>query len=177
MAKPISDAAIKKATGKNWAAWKSFLNKQDGKNASHKGLVAILKEAGVAPWWQQAISGQYEKEVQGRKMHEMPEGFQATASKTINTSAKKIYDSFELGKASWIPDGSLKISTSTSPTTIRGAWDGKAKGRVDIYITEKTSDKCQVAINHTKINDAKTCEERKTAWRAALTLLKKDMEI
>ncbi len=176
MDKIISDDAIKKATGKDWSAWISFLIDNDGCDKTHKELVKILKDAGVSPWWQQSIAGQFEKDIQGRQMHEMPSGFQATASRTINTAAKKIFDNFDNGDAVWLPDGKIMITTQKSPHTIRGAWSGSAAGRVDAYITEKGKHKSQISINHTKISDAATCDKLKHAWRAALTDLKKSLE-
>lgn len=176
MAEIISDKAVEKATGRNWESWHSTLTKLIPSKIPHKDIVTIIREKGVAHWWAQSIAGHYERAMGWRKDHEMPDGFQATASKTINVPAKTAFASFEEGAATWLPGGTIDVTTSKTPTTLRGAWLGPQGGRVDVYVSEKTTDKVTVTINHTKLSDTQTCEALKAAWRTALSALKEQLE-
>lgn len=176
MSEEINNTAVEKATGKDWAAWFAFLEQQGGKQRDHKGLVAVLSDAGVSAWWCQTIAGTFEREFLGREKHEMPDGYQASASKTINAPLSKIYGAFDNGSADWLPGGTIEISTAHKNKTLRGAWTGNVGGRVDIYFTAKDASKTQVAVNHTKLVSSAACEKAKADWRAALTDLKVRLE-
>ncbi len=176
MSEDISNTAVKKATGKGWSAWFAFLKENGGQQHDHKGLVALLADAGVSAWWCQTIAGTFEREFLGREKHEMPDGYQASASKTINASASKTYAAFDNGAADWLPGGSIEISTAHKNKTLRGGWTGDVGGRIDIYFTAKGASKTQVAVNHTKLVSSDACEKAKAAWRAALADLKVRLE-
>jgi len=48
----VSDQSVKKATGKNWADWFAFIDQHNGKNLSHKEIVADLKaHSDLNSWW------------------------------------------------------------------------------------------------------------------------------
>ena len=171
--RPGDDAAIK-ATGRDWAAWFSDL---DGWAAEldHKSIAAALRDQGVSGWWAQTIANAWEQARGRREKHEMPDGFQATASKTIASPPEAVWKEVSTGAfREWAPTGWIEVTTAHPNKTLRGAWN--SGGRVAIYLTEKPGGKTQIAVNHEKISDAGTCDIMKAAWRAALANLKERLE-
>lgn len=181
----ISDDAVIAATGQGWDDWVSFLTKKTKAHATHKDIVAILNAEKISPWWAQTLAGHFEREALGREKHAMPDGYQASASKTINAGAMAIFESFSGGEAGWFPSGRIEASTINPPadlkdgqllSALRGDWTGSAGGKIAVYLTRKTDCKSIITINHSQIADSKTCETLKTAWRSALAELKKTLE-
>ena len=73
----VSNAAVVKATGKDWAHWFGLIDSHDGKNKDHKGIVAVLSQyTDLDGWWQQMVTVEYENARGKRKVHETPDGFQ-----------------------------------------------------------------------------------------------------
>jgi hypothetical protein len=57
----ISDAALKKATGKGRAQWFALLDKAGAKKMSHKQIVQWLYESHIKKsWWAQMVAVEYE---------------------------------------------------------------------------------------------------------------------
>src|SRR5216117_1433710 len=82
--KRMSDAAVVRATGKKWAEWFAILDKAGAKKLTHQQIVAVLaKKHGLAPWWQQMVTVTYEQARGLRKVHERPDGYSISRSKTL----------------------------------------------------------------------------------------------
>ncbi len=59
----VSDAAVTKGTGRDWAAWLRFLDDLGAQELDHKGIVAVLAGPGSLEngWWQQSVAIGYEQ--------------------------------------------------------------------------------------------------------------------
>lgn len=172
----VSDAAVRKATGREWAQWYEWLDGQGARDCDHKAIVALLKDEVDSAWWRQQITGTYEHAVLGRERHEMPDGFQASASKTVAASADAVWRA--LDDSDWMPDGDLNVSTRREGKALRGEWNGAVEGygRLDVMLTSKGVDKTLVQVNVRKLSDAEASQAAKAAWREALQNLKAKIE-
>lgn len=178
----ISDAAVKAATGKDWAGWSADLDVWAG-DLDHKTLARRLRdERGLPGWWAQMVSGSWEMMTGRRDPHQRAAGtgagtgkFQASASKTIKTDPAAIEAAFELPAfAEWGPNGVFTRSSGKPGKSINGAWSGGS--RLAIWLTRPAEDKVQIGLSHEGIETAEDCEHWKTEWRAALARLKTVLE-
>lgn len=175
-----SDAAIKKATGKTWAQWTTWLDEKGGRDLDHKGLVAALKETLDNAWWRQAVAGGYERLVQGRAAHQMPKGFQVQASRTIDAPLDKVWSALcPDGDCDWMPSGKITVTTQHANKALRGEWSGGTahpKARFGAAMTATATGKTHLRIQLDRLPDAEAAEAAKLAWRAALSTLKERLE-
>ncbi len=170
----VSDAAVRHATGRGWSDWFEWLDEHGGRDLGHGMLVATLADAVDSQWWRQTIAGGYEQAVRGRARHEMPDGFQASASKTVGVPVSRVWRALEhYARAAWFPPGKLEVTTERPRKALRGRWVGPsgAEAHLDLMLTTKPGGKTLVQVNISKLPDASACETEKNAWRNALAAL------
>ena len=178
---PISDEAVKKATGKTWRDWKADLDSWAG-DLGHKALARALRdEHGLSGWWSQMVSGTWEVMTGRRDPHQRAcdDGrYQASGSKTIAAPVSAIEAAFQLPEfAEWGPGGLFTRTSGTPGKSINGQWS--EGGRLSVWLTAKASDtgpKIQISLNHENVETADDCEHWKSEWRAALPRLKTRLE-
>jgi len=90
----VTGDAVKKASGRNWDEWRSYLDSMGAAELDHKGIVALLRaEPGVpGEWWCQTIAVGYEKltgrRVLGQTAHA---GFQVGVRRTLQAPVDRIW--------------------------------------------------------------------------------------
>jgi hypothetical protein len=59
----VSDAAIKKSTGKTWDEWFPILDAWGAREKTHTEIARyVSQEHGVPGWWSQSVTVAYEQE-------------------------------------------------------------------------------------------------------------------
>ncbi|WP_323760612.1 hypothetical protein [Maricaulis sp.] len=178
---PISDAAVKAATGRTWPQWRAELDGWAG-GLDHTTLARTLRDQhGLSGWWAQMVSGTWEMMTGRRDPHQRACGdgkYQASGSKTIAAAASEIEAAFDLpGFAEWGPDGVFTRTSGTPGKSVNGQWS--EGGRLSVWLTGKDSEtgcKTQVSLSHENVETPEDCEHWKTEWRAALARLKMRLE-
>ncbi len=178
---PISDAAVKLATGRTWPEWRAEVDSWAG-DLDHQTLARTLRdEHGLSFWWAQMVSGTWEMLTGRRDPHQRASGdgkYQASASKTIAAEPAAVETAFDLpGFAKWGPDGVFTRSSGTPGRSVNGQWS--EGGRLSVWLTTKdggAGPKTQISLSHENIETAEACEHWKAEWRAALTRLKALLE-
>jgi hypothetical protein len=177
--KRMSDDAVKERTGKTWAEWFKILDKAGAKKLPHKEISSYLKkEQGVGPWWCQMVAVAYEHERGIREKYQKCDGeFSASGSRTLNVPLSLAYEAWvnEESRRGWLGTSDLEISTATPSKSIRGKW-GKGSSRLSVNFYGKGAKKCQVAVDHMKLNSSKECANMKTFWFDALNRLQIRLE-
>lgn len=174
----ISSEAVQAKTGKTWPEWVAVLDKAGGQKMTHQQIVAYLHtEHGVGGWWQQMVTGGYEKAAKGRAKGEMPDGFQVSANKTIAASAAVLFKHWRTPKARthWLAADQLTITTTTPGKSIRAKWE--QGGRVNVHFWPKDEAKTQVSIEHSQLKNAREAAKFKKFWGTALEKLKALIEV
>lgn len=168
----MSDAAVRKRTGKDWAEWFALLDSAGCAALDHKGIVAKVDAAGGGDWWSQMITVAYERARGLRVKHQKTDGFSVSASRTLPVSAATVFARWKDARKrkSWLPDP-LTITTATAAKSLRIAW-GDGATRVEVNLYEKGPQKCQVSVEHNKLADAAAAERMKAFWGEALDRLK-----
>ena len=173
-----SDEAVHLKTGKDWQEWFNILDRAGAQGMSHKEIVTYLEQNyNVPPWWRQQVTVVYEQERGLRKIHEMPDGYQISRSKTINVSVTDLYNSWyeEEQRNQWLGDSPFHIRSARAEKSLRLVWD-KPPGTVEVNFYAKGIDKSQVTVQHSKLESSQLADEMKVYWAQVLDRLKVYME-
>jgi uncharacterized protein YndB with AHSA1/START domain len=173
----ISDEAVKSKTGKTWAEWIKVLDKAKAYEMPHKDIAIYLSEKHQVPdWWCQMVTVGYEQARGLREKHERPEGYQVSASRTLDVPVTTLYAAWmdETLRARWLKRKSLAIRGATPEKSIRIAWAGKSSVEVRFYARGQA--RSQVTVQHSKLPNADEGEKAKAYWAQALDRLKRAVE-
>jgi uncharacterized protein YndB with AHSA1/START domain len=173
----ISDGAVKSKTGRTWAEWIKVLDKAKAYEMPHKDIAIYLSEKHQVPdWWCQMVTVGYEQARGLRQKHEMPEGYQVSASKTLAVPIRTLYAAWteEAVRARWLKRKSLAIRGATPEKSIRIAWTGKSSVEARFYARGQA--RSQVTVQHSKLPSAEEGEKSKEYWAQALDRLKRVLE-
>jgi uncharacterized protein YndB with AHSA1/START domain len=168
----MSDAAVRKATGKTWPQWFAALDKAGAKKLDHKGIVAIASKLGAGSWWQQMVTVEYERARNLRKVHETTSGFSISRSKTVDVPIERLYAACADAKAraKWLPKARLEVRKATANRSLRITWLPD-QTNVELMFYAKGASKAQISAQHSKLPDEKTAERMKKHWGDALERL------
>jgi hypothetical protein len=168
----IGDEAVRAKTGKTWREWIATLDKAGGREMEHGEIASLLHEKfGVPGWWTQMVTVGYEQSIRKRVPGQKADGFAASASKTLNVSAAAAFKAFNdpRKRASWLAD-EVTIRKATAPKSLRITC-GDGKTHLDVNISAKGDNKAQVALQHTKLANAREAARMKKYWGDALKRL------
>ena len=174
----VSDEKIAEKTGKTWDEWFSILDAWGAKKRTHTEIARYVNgDLGVDGWWAQTVTTFYERARGMRLKHQKHDGFEVSASKTINAPVKKVFDAFvqDRLRKEWLTDGSLGLRTSQPNKGARFDWEDGST-RVVVWFEKKAPSKTTVALAHQKLPDAGEAETMKAMWRERLADLKQLLE-
>jgi hypothetical protein len=174
----MSDEAIRKRTGRGWEEWFDLLDEWGAAERTHTEIARwVSTEQGIDGWSSQSVTVSYERARVGRELGQHADGYSISASKTVAVPVERLYDAFVSAakRKRWLPDGQLRVRTSIKPRSARFDW-GDGSTRVNVGFTAKGSEKSQVALEHSRLADAKEADAMKTYWRDRVTTLKEQLE-
>jgi hypothetical protein len=174
----MSDEAIRNRTGRGWEEWFDLLDEWGAAERSHTEIARwVARQRGVNGWSSQSVTVSYERARGGRALGEHADGFAITASKTVAVPVERLYEAFVNGsrRKRWLPDGKLRVRTSSKPKSARFDWDD-GDTRVNVGFTAKGDDKSTVALEHSRLANAREAERMKTYWRDRVAALKELLE-
>lgn len=165
----VSSEAVKAKTGRTWEEWFSLMDAAGCAELDHKGIVVVLNNKfQVEDWWQQMITVTYEQARGKRLLHQRPDGYQISKSRTINAKVDDVFNAWKdpAKRDKWLADPDLTIRKFTQNRTLRITWiDGKTSLDVSFY---PKVENVQVSLNHSKLPDSKKAEEMKAYWALQL---------
>jgi hypothetical protein len=173
-----SDGKLKEATGKKFDQWFAILDRWGAKSKKHGEIARYLgEEKGVDGWWAQTITYWYERSRGIRLKYQRADGFEISASKTVNVPVDLLFDAFveDAERKKWLPDASMSLRTSRPDRDARFDWDDGST-RVVAWFEGKGPSKSTVALAHQKLPDAGEAEAMKAMWRERLSELKEMLE-
>jgi uncharacterized protein YndB with AHSA1/START domain len=174
----VSDTVVRIRTGKFWKEWFAIIDKAGGMKMSPKEIVALLdKDYAVGPWWQQTVSAAYQQARGLNDRKEEPVEHSVGGSKTVNVPLPRLFLAWEDKKTRrrWLSDADFTIRTATKEKSMRITWvDGQTE--VEASFSAKGQGKSRVAVEHSKLKDAKAATEKKAYWTAQLGRLKEFLE-
>jgi hypothetical protein len=173
----VGNEALKEKTAKTWAEWFSLLDKDGANKLNHQAIVALLMDKHkLGQWWGQMVAVGYEQERGLRAPHQKPNGFEITASKTINVPIGMAFMMFEDAKMRkrWMRDTPFEIRKSTSNKRLLVNWPDATNVVIDFL--EKGANKTQVVVQQSKLPSARSAEKQKAYWGQQLDQLKTTVE-
>ena len=169
----ISDAAVKRATGKSWDRWFRLLDDWGATERSHTEIARHLAEAhGTGGWWAQSITVGYERARGLRAVHQHADGFTVSVSKTLPVSIERLFAAFtdDAIRDHWLEPGTLTPRTAQPPRSAR--FDVPASGtRLEAILTAKGDTKSTVALQHAKLPAQSDVAPWRAFWQERLTRL------
>lgn len=173
---PHSDAAVRKATGKDWAEWRELIDAWDGAKKSHAEIAKYLSEEhGVDGWWAQGVTVGYERLIGRRAVGQRSDGsFSASVSKTINASAEMVHAALadDEQRSQWLEDGVVSLRTASAPKSVR-LDDLEAGVIIAAFLTAKGDEKTSLQIQAEKLPGKDAGDVWKAAWKPRLAELAK----
>jgi hypothetical protein len=175
-----SDAAVQRATGRDWSEWFGLLDKAGSAKLDHTTIARRLGEEhpGLPPWWRQMVTVHYERARGLRVTHQKFDGsFCASVSKTIGVPVARLYDAWADARkrARWLPAAPLQIRKTTKDKSMRITWDG-GPGGLDVQFLAKGPAKSQVSLDHEDLPNLAAVSKSKAYWRLAVARLKAVLE-
>lgn len=169
----VNEETVLLKTGRKWAEWLTILDAAGAQTMNHKQIVAYIAEYhNISSWWQQQITVAYEQARGLRKLHEKPDGFEISRSKTLPAGVESCWLLWEdaAERQKWLPDITVGIRKATLYKTLRLDWkDGQTRLNVAFY--PKAGGKTQVTVQHIKLASTQQAEEMKVFWSEALNRL------
>ncbi len=191
----ISDAAVRKATGKGWNEWFALLDSEGADALPHKQIAQMLHEKGyiASGWWCQMVTVEYER-ARGKRVLGGTEnaGFQIGVQKTLPLTAEDAWNLITQpeGLALWLgtvsdlrwekratyetAEGTRgEIRSFTPGKLVRLTWQPPgfpAPSTLQVYL-EPSGKKTAVHFHQEKLDSAETREQMRAHWREVLQRL------
>lgn len=159
----MSNASVRKATGRNWNEWVRVLDTEKSAEKSHRDIAKYVKSIGTSDWWSQMVTVGYERIRGLRERGQKREGtYEATKSRTFAVPVAKLYSAFANARvrAKWLPG--VKVRTSSINKSMRLGMDDSTLVAVGFFA--KGENKSSVAIGHSKLPDKETADKMKEWW-------------
>ncbi len=174
----MSDAAVLRRTGKDWAQWFALLDKAGASAMPHPDIARLLHEQHKLPgWWAQMVTVEYERARGLRAKHQTTQGYVAGVSRTLEAAVGRVFRAWAdtRQRRSWLGATKFAITTATRNKSLRIAWaDGT---RTEVYFAAKGPARCQVALQHSKLPGARSVARMKKFWSAALDKLERTLAV
>jgi hypothetical protein len=173
-----SDAAMRRASGKGHDEWFALLDSWGATGHTHTEIASWLRETqGVAGWWAQNITVNYERARRMRDPHQMVRGYSVSVTRTVVVEPGLALAAFTspTRRKRWLPDAPMRQRATRAALTARFDWPEPAS-RVVVTIGPKGDDRAVVAVAHEQLPDAASADRLKVAWRGWLGDLKAFLE-
>ena len=174
----IRDAAVQKATGKNWSQWFSILDKAGARKMPHPEIARMIGSKYKCPsWWRQMVTVEYERARGLRAKYETPSGFHAGRSITVGVAIGKLFDAWQdaATRRRWLQDSDFTVRKAIANKSMRITW-GDGKTNVEAMFYSKGPKKSLLTVDVTKLSHAKSVAHWKSYWGDALGKLKSILE-
>ena len=169
----MSDEAIQKKTGCNWARWVHALDMNGAATMPHRDIAKLVHtKFKTGDWWAQTVTVGFERIKGIRARGQRRDGsFEANKSRTYNVPVTVLFEAWsdEQQRRRWLSEERMKVRTATAPKSMRLDWpDG---GLITVGFMSKGKDKSSVALAHSRLPDRETAERAKEEWAERLDAL------
>ena len=176
----ISDEAVLKATGKDWAQWCAALNGAGCRDMAHKDIAVVVSDRfGVKPWWSQMVTVGYERLVQGRAKHERVKDYSVSGSRTVNVPVASLYEAWMDSRirSRWLGAAAIVVRTTRANKSARITWNSPPRGTtLSVNYYAKGPRKSMVQLGHERLKSAADARRMKAFWARKLGALKALLE-
>lgn len=174
----MTDEALARGSGRPIAEWLRILDAWPASGHSHTEIARwLVAEHGIGGWWAQSVTVAYERARGLRAMHQRPDGFSISVSRTIGARADVLLAAFTspARRRRWLPDAPMRRRPTTAANTARFDW-ADPPSRIVVFLTPRGETRTQVTVAHERLPDGDDLEKRKAFWRDRLAALKALLE-
>ena len=166
----MSDASVRKATGKTWAEWVRQLDEAGSASKPHRDIARFVHSLGTPDWWSQTVTVGYER-IRGLrdKGQRRGGGYEAAKSRTFNVPLHDLFDAF----VKHLPSNAA-VKSKTANKRLRLTLDDGTS--VEAIFISKAPRKSVVAVTHQKLPDKPSAEKMKSWWGERLAALAETIE-
>jgi hypothetical protein len=169
----MSDEAILRGAGKSWEEWIALLDAWGGTMHSHPEIARYLHETyDIGGWWAQGVTVGYERARGMRAVHERPDGFSMSASKTLPVPVERLFAAFVEPdeRERWL--GTVTLRNRTSQPQKSARFDvSPGETRLAITFLAKGPDKSAAQLQMERLADGDEVARWKALWKEQLALL------
>ena len=169
----VSDAAVQRATDKDWDEWFALLDVWDGTTHNHTEIARHVYETyGIDGWWAQNVTVGYERARGMRALHERPDGFSGNASKTFPVSVERLFAAFveQDERERWLEG--LELRNRTNQLNKSARFDVLPEdARLAVTFVAKGSQKSSAQLQQERLADADDVARWKALWKEQLARL------
>ncbi len=169
----MSDASIRKGTGRSWDDWFRRLDAWGATAHTHTEIARHVRDTeGVDGWWAQSVTVGYEWARGMRDRHETPGGYQVSVTKTIGATAEDVWRDFvePARRNRWLAPGTLRTRPGTGTVGRSARFDATDGRLVHIWIEDK-GDRSSVAVTCERLIGPDEVAEQRAIWRDRLAQL------
>lgn len=168
----MSDEAVARRTGRDWAAWTAWLDERSAAGLPHPEIARLVATEVDSGWWAQTVTVGYERIRGLRETGQRRDGaYEANRSRTVTLDAATLFRWIaepEL-RDRWLPSD-VEVRALNPPRSVRLDWpDGT---RVQLYVEAKGDEKARLSAQHTHLPDREELEARRAYWSERLDALK-----
>lgn len=174
----VGDEAVREKTGKGWAEWLDLLDRRGAADLNHTQTAKMLREEhGVSAWWAQKITGGYEQARKGRQVHEMPEGFSISRTRTWPYPKSAVIRAWldDDARRKWLPEQVTDVRETTQGESVWMEWP-EGDMRVNVRLTDKGPSKTSLTVEHSRIPTSDQVERFKGLWKDRLAALRRMLD-
>jgi uncharacterized protein YndB with AHSA1/START domain len=167
----MSDAVVKKQTGRTWAEWVRTLDEASAVEMPHREIARFVSSLGTPSWWTQMVTVGYERIRGLREKGQRRDGlYEAGKSRTFNVPIETLYDAFANTRTRrrWL-QVKVTVRTAAQNKRMRLTWDDDTL--VELGFTPKGSAKSIVALVHQKLPNKSAADAMKKTWTEHLDRL------
>jgi len=160
----MTDAAVEKQTGRNWAQWVELLDGHRAAEKPHREITQLVSALGTPDWWTQMVTVGYER-IRGLrdKGQRLGGAYEASKSRTFAVPVETLFDAFANARKrkKWLPV-KITVRTAKAPKSMRVTWDDGTS--VELVFLTKGAAKSTVAVQHSKLPDRAAVDATKKSW-------------
>ena len=160
----MSDASVRKATGRAWAEWVKVLDRAGSSEKPHREIARYVHSLGTPDWWSQMVTVGYER-IRGLRDRGQRRGggYSASKSRTFSVPVAKLFKAFADARQRrrWL-SGKVAVRSATPPKRMRVTWDDESI--VVFEFTSKGPIRSSVAVGQQKLPDRAAAAAVKKAW-------------
>ena len=169
----VSGAAVHRATGRDWDEWLALLDDWGATQRTHAEIARYLSDSyEISGWWAQSVTVGYERMRGMRDVHERPNGFSVSASKTFPVAVERLFVALteESERTRWLHGVELQQRTSKPYSSARfDVLPGET--RLSVTFVSRGPDKSVVQLQQERLVSAEAVEDWRVIWKSQLTAL------
>ena len=160
----MTDAVVKKQTGRTWAEWVRTLDEARAVEMPHREIARFVSSLGTPSWWTQMVTVGYERIRGLREKGQRRDGlYEAGKSRTFNVPIETLYNAFASTRRRrrWLKV-KVTVRTAAQNKRMRLTWDDETL--VELGFTAKGSAKSVVAVVHQRLPNKSAIDAIKKTW-------------